>query len=299
MSLFQPDRILLGHNPFFGVDHMSSERGAERERLFADVRRALDVIRYARGEGAGGMMMSTHPRAALIADAIREDVDLRENFNIYILLPYMAKYVRAANEKGAVNVVLDTLSMASWKERVRLVKHGAIGLLKQDQATLLKAMIDAELLPFKGLSVRAVFLHNALSDMVSALHLDGVLRLFHEYVREKHGAEPAFCTLSFPLLMERLSAAGIEDPLVMAPFNAAGYQMNPSRAACEAALRARGSRVIAMSTLAAGFLKPSEAFAYTASLPEVRSVIVGASTREHIKETFEAIRASHGWSRDA
>lgn len=298
MSAFQPDRILLGHNPFFGVDHLSSERGAERERLFADIRRALDVIRYARDAGAGGMMMSTHPRASLIAAAIREDGDLRDTFNIYILLPYMAKYVRAANEKGAVNVVVDTLSKASWKERVRMVKHGALGILKQDQATLLKAMIDAELLPFKGLSVKAVFLHNALSDMVAALKMDGILRLFHEYVREKHKVEPAFCTLSFSLLMERLAGAGIREPLVMAPFNAVGYQMNPSRGACESTLRKHKGRIIAMSTLAAGFLKPEEAFAYTASLPEVRSVIVGASTMEHIKETFEAIRGSHGWSRD-
>ena len=36
--------IVLGHNAFFGVDHLSAARGAERAAFFAEPRRILDVV---------------------------------------------------------------------------------------------------------------------------------------------------------------------------------------------------------------------------------------------------------------
>ena len=36
-SKFNINKIILGHNQFFGTDHMSSEREAERARYFSDI----------------------------------------------------------------------------------------------------------------------------------------------------------------------------------------------------------------------------------------------------------------------
>jgi aryl-alcohol dehydrogenase-like predicted oxidoreductase len=47
--------------------------------------------------------------------------------------------------------------------------------------------------------------------------------------------------------------------------------------------------VMAMGTLASGYLTPDEAFAYVRTLPAVKSLVVGASSREHIAETFDAV----------
>jgi aryl-alcohol dehydrogenase-like predicted oxidoreductase len=44
-----------------------------------------------------------------------------------------------------------------------------------------------------------------------------------------------------------------------------------------------------MGTLASGYLTPDEAFAYVRTLPAVKSLVVGASSREHIAETFDAV----------
>ena len=54
--------IVLGHNPFFGVDHLSAARGSERAAYFSDPTRILSTIREARGAGAGGMMLGAVPR---------------------------------------------------------------------------------------------------------------------------------------------------------------------------------------------------------------------------------------------
>ena len=83
---------------------------------------------------------------------------------------------------------------------------------------------------------------------------------------------------------------GIEKPLIMASFNKAGFQMNPSREECERCLREHDVDVLAMSTLAAGYLKPKEAYEYLFSLPNIESVVVGVSTKEHAEETFGIIR---------
>ena len=43
---------------------------------------------------------------------------------------------------------------------------------------MLKALIDIELLPFEKVNVKAVFLHNALSDMMAGLKFDDIAHIF-------------------------------------------------------------------------------------------------------------------------
>jgi len=83
---------------------------------------------------------------------------------------------------------------------------------------------------------------------------------------------------------------GINNPLIMAPFNKKGFQMNPSREASEAALEKFPTRLIAMTTLACGALKPTEAYEYLGRLKQISSVVVGASSQGHIRESFEAVK---------
>ena len=72
-----------------------------------------------------------------------------------------------------------------------------------------------------------------------------------------------------------------------APFNPLGFQMCPSREACEATLQdLAGSTVIGFSVLAAGYLGLDEAVRYVAGLRGLAGVAVGASTIEHACQTF-------------
>ncbi len=284
------DRIILGHNQFFGINHMSSERGIAREQYFGNIDNVMSLIKYAHAQGAGGMMLSTHERSKEIAASLRKDSHLAKNLNLYILLPYMAKYIRKANERGLVNMIFETLESAGWVERLSLGFKGGIGMLQQDPFAMIKAMIDIELLPFRGLNVKAVFLHNSLTDLAVGLGLSSVLEFFNEYISQKHHASPAFCTLTSGLTMPYFHNHGIKNPMIMAPFNPVGFQMSPSKEACEEALRCSPARVVAMSVLAAGHVKPKTASSYLATLPQIKSVIVGASSISHIDEIFEALQ---------
>jgi hypothetical protein len=86
-----------------------------------------------------------------------------------------------------------------------------------------------------------------------------------------------------------LNEWAIDEKVIMAPFNKVGFQMNPSREECEEALRECKHDVIAMSTLAAGYLKPAEAYEYLFRLPNIRSVVVGVSSKKHAEETFRLL----------
>jgi aryl-alcohol dehydrogenase-like predicted oxidoreductase len=76
----------------------------------------------------------------------------------------------------------------------------------------------------------------------------------------------------------------------MAAFNAAGFWVNPSLPACEAAVREPGMTFVAMSTLAAGHLTPEAAYSYLGQFPSVAAVVVGMSNPRHAAETVNAIR---------
>ena len=77
----------------------------------------------------------------------------------------------------------------------------------------------------------------------------------------------------------------------MAPFNPIGFQMNPNKNLCEKSLKQYQPNFIAMSVLAAGAVSPNKAFEYITKFPEVKSLVIGASTVSHlenIKETFSS-----------
>jgi hypothetical protein len=286
---FEPDPVMLGHNQFIGVSHLSQDAGRTREERFSDVARAGEVIAYSVSQGVRGMMLSTHPRARDILDYLKAE-GLALEMNMYPLIPYAQGYVRRMNAVGLTGMVREILGQASLKTKADIALYGSLGYLKRDLRRLLGAFVDIEMLLFKDFNVKAVFLHDAFVDLSLALGAGEEVLSFSDHVRRRYGAEPGFVTMNFPLLVRSFREWGIERPLVMTTFNSAGFQMNPSREACERALEEGDASVVAMSTLAAGYLRPAEAYDYVYSLPKIDSVVVGVSTVEHTAETFSIIR---------
>jgi len=67
--------------------------------------------------------------------------------------------------------------------------------------------------------------------------------------------------------------------------------MVPSKIECEKALADIPEPVVlAISILAAGYLNPSEAISYVATLPGVKGVAVGVSKEKHARETFRLLK---------
>ncbi|MBI5711348.1 MAG: hypothetical protein HZC42_13775 [Candidatus Eisenbacteria bacterium] len=284
------DPILLGHNQFFGVNHLEAGAGNESAIYFSDVQRILDVVRFARENGVNAMMLSTHERASALAGEFRKDPSLQRDFGVYLLIPYVAKYVKQANEKGLVNVVTDALGGSSLVEKLGTLWSGGIGALTGDATRILTALVDFEVGQFRDLCLRSIVLHDVLADLALGLDMPEVFATFDRHVRERYGALPGYGTKNLPRMVAMLERAGIRNPFVMAALNRKGFWVNPSLASCEETLRTRPVRLLAMSTLAAGYLAPAQAYEYLYSLPNVESVVVGVSSRPHAVETFGVIR---------
>jgi hypothetical protein len=285
--MIEIDPIIVGDNQFIGVSHLSQESARAKMERFSNVQEIATVIEFASEMGVKAITMSSHSRTGEILKCIREKG--LGNINYYPLIPYVQEYVRIAGEKGTVGLLTEVLRSASTFAKSKILLKGGIGLLKKDVLNLLGTLIDIELLPFKGYPVRAVFLHNVLTDLALSIRSEEIFRFYIEYITRNHSAIPGFSTLNLARLVKTFYTWGITDPLVMTSINKVGFQMNPSKEECESCLREYKVKVLAMSTLASGYLKPKEAYEYVFSLPNIKSVAVGVSTREHADETFNII----------
>jgi len=279
------DRIILGHNQFYGISHMSLERGEKRRKFFEDVERVREIIDFTSELGIDGLMLSTHDNVTSIIQMISKD----KKYRYYPLLPYVRKYLNLYNLLGYFGLFMNIMSRSTLKQKVKFSLRIA-NPFQKIIFKLIRCMIDIELQPFQKEEVRAVFLHNILTDFLVALKQEEIIREYIKYMQHL-GLEPAFCTLNFPSLVQILNSMDVESPLVMAPFNKVGYQMNPSREACEDMLKKNPDyRVIAMSTLASGYLGPQEAYEYIFSaIPQIYGVVVGVSSKKHAEETFSVL----------
>ncbi len=285
----QLDKILLGHNPLFGVDHLSQERGNAKQQKFEDKSALVEVLRYAHSKGVKAMMMSTHPRSKVILDIVANDPVLKDDFTIYPLLPYIVKYVRQANEKGMFNVLTDLLSQAGTGKSLSMMFSGMTGLVGGNLYKMIKILIDIEMLPFKGHKIGAIFMHDALVDLALGLGCDEAFDVFREHIEKEYGVPGGLISKNVPLLRNRLDERGWDDYLIMAAFNKTGFYLNPSLDETIKAVQKPGMNFIPMSTLAAGAIPPKEAFEFIGQFPEIKSVVVGMSKKSHIDQTVDLI----------
>lgn len=289
MSNAHLPQIMLGHNAFFGTNHLSAARGAESAEYFSRVERVMNVVETGFEHGARGLMLSTHERAAGILDEIRNRPHLRDELRLYPLLPYAQKYIRRSNEIGMLNVVLESVSGISTGAKLKMLWDGVQSGLSKDAKPALRALIQLELKMFQGTRVGVVFLHDILTDLILAFGLRDIAEFYRDEVRKNFECEAGFTTKNLPTLTARFQEWGIDAPIVMTHFNKVGYNMNPSREACETAAAGSDISILAMGTLASGFLSPEDAYRYLSTVSNIDSVVVGASSSAHISETFEAI----------
>jgi hypothetical protein len=281
------DRVLFGDNQFFGINHMSEDKALAQARRFKEIGAVIRVLDVAYDLGVRTFMCTTHERIGEICDHVRAHPDRYARFEFCPCMPYAHKYANAMTELG----MLGTLRKYAAGSVVGTIMKGGFAAAKRDVVAVMKLLVDAEMKMFAGLHVGAVFLQNIVTDLLFGLGLRDAFAAFAAHIRETYGAEPGFVTMNLPRLVAFLADCGIEDPIVCSSINKIGFRMNPSREACEQALRAGGFRAIAMSVLASGALAPREALEYVCGLEGVDSILFGASTRGHIQQTKELIDA--------
>lgn len=282
----QMDRVLFGDNQFFGVNHMSEEKARAQSIRFQDMPAILDVLDIAYQNGIRTFMCTTHDRVAEVCDYFRENKDRYPDYRFYPCMPYAHKYANAVTEHG----MIDALRMFLPNEgALGSMFKGGMALASKDVEAIAQLLIDAEMKMFEGLQTPVIFVQNVVTDLALGLGFNEAFRMFHDHVRNKYGAEPGFITMNVPRLLDVLDELGIENPIVCANINKIGFRMCGGIEAYEQAIATRRFRPIAMSVLASGAIPPREAVEYVCGLPQVESIVFGASSRGNIQQTKKLI----------
>jgi hypothetical protein len=279
------ERILFGDNQFFAVNHISDEKSREQSIRFKDDAAIIKTLDYAIEAGINTFMCTTHDRIANICDYIRKHPDDYDDFKIYPCMPYAHKYANAVTELG----IAGTLKEYVPGNFLGSILKGGVAYFSKDYLSIMELMIDAEMKMFSKVNTPVIFLQNVITDLLLGLGMHDILKAFCHYIEKKYNAEAGFITMNMPKLYSTLERVGIKNPIICTSINKAGFRMSGGKELYERILKTKDVRVIAMQVLAAGAIPPKEAIEYVCGLPNIESILFGASSRGHIKETASLI----------
>jgi len=279
--------LILGHNQFLGISHISDERGREREKKFSDVKNIYNIVEKAVDLGYKGMILETHPRMLEFIEYYKKNKTFEIEF--YLQLPYTHGYIQKINEKGFNGLILQIFKQGGLKTVSTSILKDIVNFIKKDYISIGISFLQFEIEPFKDINIKAVLLHNIITDLCLSLRMSNALQEFSSFVEEKMEIKSGFITLNFELFKTTFEENN-KHPLVMTPINPGGYDMNPSKTAVEAAIRKYRGEIIAMNILGGGAFSVDKAHDYLLSLDRLKYCVVGASSEEHLQELIEVFR---------
>jgi hypothetical protein len=291
-------KLLVGDNPFHGISHLSQERA--RARLFSqnqpDIDHAAHLVKLSLENGADGFMFSVDQTTLQILSKLGSSYF--EDVSLYAIAPYAYEYVRKSTQAGGVAGLAKNLAKEMiFSSNIKVLALNVLGLMRFNLSALMKTYVAYELSRLRrvaasNMRVESFMLHEVITDMALALDME---KLFKSYIKflENYKIKPGLETRNFPFLVEKFSQWHIDFSklTLTSAFNKVGFQMCPTQTQCEEALeRASEAEVIAMSVLAAGYLKPQEAVGYLENLKGLSGLVVGVSKEHQAKQTFRAFR---------
>ena len=279
------DRILFGDNQFFAVNHLSDEKARAQSIQFRKNEAIIKVLDTTIELGLKTFMCTTHDRIAGICDHIRANPDKYNGYKIYPCMPYAHKYANAVTELGIIGTLKEYLPGNIFGT----IAKGGMAFAKKDFIAMMELLIDAEMKMFKGIDTPVIFIQNVLTDMILGLGMKDIFAAYHQYIIKKYNAEPGYITMNLPFLLHVLEESGIKNPIICSSINKIGFRMSGGIELYEKTIAEGKFRPIAMQVLAAGALRPEQAFEYICKQKKIESILFGSSSREHIQHSIDLI----------
>ena len=287
------DRIILGDNQFFGINHRSQEKSEEMLKRFGNIDNIFEVYDNAFDCGVKAVMLNSNEKAVAICDRFRANKAKYGDIAWYPSIPYAYKYANMVNELGIFPAINEAIFKGnSAKGVLGMMAKGVTVAITKDAMMMMEMLIDVEYKMFRDLNVKVFFLQNIITDLILGFDIKEVFEHFCEYIRKKYKVTPGFVTLNLPYLKGKFEQWGIEDVVICSSINAAGFNMHPSKEEYEKLIATNDTskyQLMAMNVLASGSITTKESFDYINQL-NVQSVVFGASSKAHIQSTVDAIK---------
>jgi len=281
------DRVIFGDNQFFGVNHMSLDKAVSESQRFVSDEAIYRTLQDASDIGINTFMFTTHNRLIPIFDRMRKDGSLKD-FRLIPCMPYAHKYADAVTELGVVGGLRKYLSGNFLMTAVK----GGLSIVSNEYIEMMKILVDSELRPIAGLNLEAVFLQNVITDLLLGLGMYEMLAQYHAYIKQKYKVPAGVITMNLVKATEVVTnVLHLDDVIICSPVNKIGFRMNPSQEEVEGVLKLHKTPTIAMSVFASGAVPYREGIDYVSSLKCIDSILFGASTKEHIADTYNLIKS--------
>ena len=106
-------------------------------------------------------MISTVDESKDLIIEINKDKKLKDELGIYVLLPYINKYVRKSNELGIIGVIKDVVSQQSLIDNIKIGFDMVKFLSTIDYQKIIPTLIKFEMSSFKNSNVKSIILHDS------------------------------------------------------------------------------------------------------------------------------------------
>jgi hypothetical protein len=287
--------ILLGDNPFLGVSHLAHEKARIEQSEVASLEAKAAVLKAGLEGGVTGYTFSAHKvNLELLEYLSRQYPEVVARLNYYILIPYVQGYVRRANVYGTVGLAKIVVRDIVFKHPVDSITSA----LTLNFNRLASLFIGMEANPYLKIlprdRVKAILLHEVLTELIMAYNLTKLLRELKRFVEKRLGVGFGLETRNIGQLNKYLEENNIQVEYVMTPMNPLGYQMAPSKEEAEEAIRklgGRGTKIIVINILASGVVTIEEACKYLEPFKNIiHAVAYGTAKPRRARENAVLLR---------
>jgi len=279
------DKIIFGDNQFFGVNHMSEQIAIKQAQRFRTPEEIYKILEYVNDIGIKSFMFTTHDQLEPVFNKIKNTPKFKD-FKLYPSMPYAHKYANAMVEMG----IFEAINKFVPGNKIMSGIKGMGSLISANPVPIMQLLVDSEMKLLKGMPVHGIMLQNIVTDLLIGLGMENILLEFASYVDKKYGVKAGFITMNYVKLHDILiNKFKMENPIICSDINKIGFRMNPNQKEVEEKIKEKKCHTIAMSILASGAILPKEAAEYIGRVDGVNSVLYGASSPAHIKETKELL----------
>ena len=278
--------IILGHNSFYGINHLDSEIGKKKLiNEFDSDKKIINLLKFANENNLNNLMLSTVEESKSLIEEINRDIKLKKDLNFFVLLPYINKYVRKTNELGIMGTLKEIILNQNIKKNLMVGLDFLNFVSTSDYKSIVNNLIDFELSHFMKNNIKSVILHDSLTDILIALKRLDIIEYYNEYIKKKCGCPAGFATKNLFHFNELTKNANLDDIYILTHDNKIGFEMNPSQKIIEDTIKKTKQKIICMSVLASGYLNIDEGLDYIKNLDNRNlSTVIGCSSTKHILE---------------
>ena len=253
-------KIILGDNPFFGINHRVGSKALDDEDERFDA--ASIVVAAAQAHGVRSMMLSAHPGYDRLLMKAAKVLSEPGQFEIAPVVPYPHTINNIIAQDGYFGVLKkfglrDMFAVTADALKVTGI-FGRSDTAKMERAFRLVIDVELECIRGTGFSVKHVCLHNILTDLLLSCGRFDILQGFIN----------ACSGIGLRAVLITQNAADILVAPLAGPFvacfsyNKLGYMVNPSLAKAVEVIKSvdkANCEMWAMQILAGGAIAPESA----------------------------------------